>query len=135
MQKIDLDKDPLGAGKLIKRLGQNLFGEMVEAGGQVIGDVVAQGRLNAPVDEGDLRRSGHREAGYAIASASGQKLIFTGRFDTDYAAIQHENESFEHPKGGKDHFITDPAEARKPEHLKIVSAAILRAIKKTAEGQ
>ncbi len=135
MQKIDLDKDPLGMGKLIKRIGVNLFGEMVKAGGDITDDIVGQGRLKAPIDQGDLRRSIHREAGYAIAEALGQKLEFKVRADTDYAAIQHENKDFIHPKGGQAKYLTGPAEERKPEHLKMIERAVAAALRKTSAGQ
>ncbi len=134
MQKIDLEKDPLGLGKLIKRLGVNVANQLIIAGRGVRDDIVGQGRLRAPIDRGDLRRSINAEGDYAIVEAGGQKIEFSIRAAAEYAAIQHENETFEHPKGGEAKYLSGPAEERKDMHMEFIAKAIRRAMIQTAAG-
>lgn len=132
---VDLNVDPLGLGKVIKRLGLNVFENVVKAGGRAADDIVGQGRLRAPIKDGDLRRSIHREGDYSITEATGKSIDFTIRADALYAAIQHENSDFVHPKGGEDHFLTKPAKERKSVHLAMIQDAVIRGMKDTSAGK
>ena len=70
--------------------------------------IEAEAKLETPVESGDLRNSVTVSVSQIkrkvnlVASASS---IHRGY---DYSNIQHENETFNHPNGGKAHFIRDP---------------------------
>ena len=70
--------------------------------------IEAEAKLETPVESGDLRNS------VAVSvSQSGRKANLTASASSihrgyDYSNIQHENETFNHPNGGKAHFIRDP---------------------------
>ena len=70
--------------------------------------IEAEAKLETPVESGDLRRSVT-----VSVSQSGRKASLTASALSihrgyDYSNIQHENETFNHPNGGKAHFIRDP---------------------------
>lgn len=73
--------------------------------------ILREMQLQVPVDSGDLYRSlkcyvsGKPLTPTLTASASS---IHNGY---DYAEIQHENQSFNHPNGGKWHYVSDPFNA------------------------
>lgn len=131
MQKIDLNKDPLGMGKVIQKLGVNIFTALVKAGRAATDDIAGQGRLRAPIDRGDLRRSIYRDGDYSINEAEGGHIEFRVRADAAYASVQHEVTSFVHPKGGEDHFLTKPAKERKSAHMQRIQQAVIRAMRQT----
>ena len=70
--------------------------------------IEAEAKLETPVESGDLRNS------VAVSvSQRGRKASLTASASSihrgyDYSNIQHENETFNHPNGGKAHFIRDP---------------------------
>ena len=72
--------------------------------------IEAEAKLETPVESGDLRRS------VAVSvNQSGRKASLTASASSihrgyDYSNIQHENDNFNHPNGGKAHFIRDPFE-------------------------
>ena len=70
--------------------------------------IEAEAKLETPVESGDLRNSVT-----VSVSQSGRKASLTASALSihrgyDYSNIQHENETFNHPNGGKAHFIRDP---------------------------
>jgi len=134
MQKIDLNADPLGLGKLINKLGVNVFTRAVEGLEMAGDDLAGQGRLLAPVKRGDLRRSIHKDAGYAISEANGGRVSINVRAATPYAKVQHQHEEFVHPLGGEAGYLTKPADQRRGAYLKMIESKILQGIKETAAG-
>ena len=75
----------------------------------------------APVDEGDLRRSA------SAVNLSGLGLIQAAvTFNRPYAVRQHEELGYRHPKGGKAKYLEDPMNSEAPTMLKIISATIAR---------
>lgn len=72
--------------------------------------IEAEAKLETPVESGDLRRSvtvSAKRSGRQASLTASASSIHRGY---DYSNIQHENENFNHPNGGKAHFIRDPFE-------------------------
>jgi hypothetical protein len=71
--------------------------------------VNGQAVRDAPVDTGDLRGSGHVEE----AKEFGPDGKATARivFNKPYAAVQHEDQTFKHPRGGKAKYLEAPLKA------------------------
>lgn len=75
----------------------------------------------APVDEGDLRRSA------SAVNLSGLGLIQAAvTFNRPYAVRQHEELGYRHPKGGKAKYLEDPMNSEAATMLRIISATIAR---------
>lgn len=75
----------------------------------------------APVDEGDLRRSA------SAVNLSGLGTIQAAvTFNRPYAVRQHEELGYRHPKGGKAKYLEDPMNSEAATMLKIISATIAR---------
>lgn len=73
-------------------------------------DLLGRGQRDAPVDEGTLRASGYVDF-HATATTDprhGSMCTSTVVFPMVYAARQHEEESYAHPKGGKAKYLEDP---------------------------
>jgi hypothetical protein len=77
-------------------------------------------KKEAPVDTGDLMRSG--TVTMSIAGQGGQAEV---SFNTPYAVVQHENMGFAHPHG-KAKYLEDP--------LRAMSPSIFEAIRKAQEA-
>lgn len=90
--------------KFIKTLEVGVIEELEESAQIIKSEAIAQ----APYKTGKLERaiyvrvSRDKRRPGLVAGASAK----SGGYD--YAGIQHENTSFEHPIKGKDHFISDP---------------------------
>ena len=92
-------------------------GELVKARSRESAQAVRQ----APVDEGDLRRSA------SAVNLSGLGLIQAAvTFNRPYAVRQHEELGYRHPKGGKAKYLEDPMNSEAATMLKIISATIAR---------
>jgi hypothetical protein len=92
--------------------------------GLVALDLAGAAARDAPIDEGTLRGAAttsieETESG-AIAVVS---------FPLPYAARQEEEESFEHPRGGKAHYLGDALKARAPHYRAALEAADRRAMR------
>lgn len=73
-----------------------------------------------PVKDGDLRRSANNTVnGYALEAEIS--------FDTPYAARQHEETGWNHPKGGQAKYLESALEDMTDKAMQIVSTAIRRA--------
>ena len=74
--------------------------------------IEAEAKLETPVDTGALQASVTAQ----VTRTSKTKVALSVQASAissrgyDYANIQHENESFNHPNGGKAHYIKDPFE-------------------------
>lgn len=90
---------------------------------RVIGDdLLGQAQREAPVEEGTLRGSGAVDVTQDANSASVEVS-----FSTVYAARQHEEVSWKHPKGGKAKYLEDPLKAMGHRYLAALAAAMKRA--------
>ena len=83
-------------------------------------DLLGRAVMLAPVDTGDLRGSGNVQQiqdGYEV------------RFQTRYAAVQHERLDFNHPRGGQAKYLEQPLEQNRSRYLQHVRDAIRREIR------
>lgn len=108
------------------RILNGLSGRMEEAG--VRGLNMAGERLRAlsvavtPIDEGDLRSS------TAVIPATNTKDGVKVHNDSVYAARQHEELGWRHPRGGQAKYLEQPAKANAAELFAIVGAQIRREV-------
>lgn len=72
-------------------------------------DVLAQAKREVPRDLGTLRRSGTQRVGW-----QGERVVAEISFNTPYAAVQHEDRTFRHPRGGKAKYLEDPIKQYAP---------------------
>ena len=66
-------------------------------------DLERRSKEEAPVDTGDLRGSG-----WSDVVNTYQGLKGSVGFNEEYALVQHEDMTFNHPQGGKAKYLTDP---------------------------
>lgn len=81
--------------------------------------VLGEAARLAPVEEGTLRASGDRRT---IRHADGADV--EGFFSTPYAARQHEELGWRHPKGGQAKYLETPFNEASGRYEGIVGAAI-----------
>lgn len=65
--------------------------------------IQAAAQKKAPVLHGHLRGSGESSSAFNGAQLVGE--VTFGGIASAYAEVQHEEESFEHPKGGQAHYL------------------------------
>ena len=71
--------------------------------------IEAEAKLETPVDTGDLRNSVRAEVKRTLKTRSSLSLTASSvHRGYDYSKIQHDNESFNHPNGGKANYLRDP---------------------------
>lgn len=92
--------------------GLNLAGERLRALSVAV----------TPIDEGDLR------SGTAVISASSTREGVKVHNDSVYAARQHEELGWRHPRGGQAKYLEQPAKANASELFQIVGASIRRSL-------
>lgn len=85
-------------------------------------DLLGAAQREAPVKEGTLRGSGQIQR---VVTSSG--VDFEVAFVTPYAARQHEETTWEHPKGGKSKYLEDPLKERIRSYERFVAAVVRRA--------
>lgn len=91
--------------------GLNLAGERLRALSVAV----------TPIDEGDLR------SGTAVISATSAREGVKVHNDTVYAARQHEELGWRHPRGGQAKYLEQPAKENAQELFAIVGSQIRRA--------
>jgi hypothetical protein len=86
-------------------------------------DLLGRAQRDAPIEEGTLRASGDvrvvtgRGAGVAVVS-----------FNTPYAAKQHEELEYEHPRGGRAKYLEANLKAMAPAYRARIAAAFRKAL-------
>jgi hypothetical protein len=86
-------------------------------------DILAEAKRQVPRDKNTLRKSGTKEVGW-----QGDRVTATISFNTPYALVQHEDRSFQHPRGGKAKYLEDPLRAAVPDMKRRLDAAYRRAL-------
>ena len=87
-----------------------------------------EAQREAPVEEGTLRGT------MAVEEATPLDLEATISFSTPYAARQHEELDWKHPKGGKAKYLEDPMKAATPTAEKVLGATIKKALELSLRG-
>jgi hypothetical protein len=101
----------------IRRVAAKAINKMAE--GAILADAIQE----APVEEGTLRGSGR------VEPATPQNLTARISFSTPYAARQHEELDWEHPKGGKAKFLEDPLKRHGAQIERIVGKVIKQGLR------
>lgn len=124
---------------LKQRMAANTVRGVFMAGQHLLGQAVER----APVEEGTLRASaelvlivnGARFAGAGMlleAQAAARAIVAVGRrlavdaevsFNTVYAARQHEETTWRHPKGGQAKFLSEPLNSNLARYHRVITAA------------
>lgn len=86
-------------------------------------DMLGEAQRRAPVEEGTLRASGDLELDVA-----GPVMTATVSFNTVYAARQHEELDWQHPKGGQAKYLESVLLERAPRYAAILEAAMRKAL-------
>lgn len=89
-------------------------------------DLLGRAQREAPVEEGTLRGSGSVEI---RSNPDGTGVSGEVSFDTVYAARQHEEVTWTHPKGGKAKYLEDPLKAMAPRYAAAIAAAVRQSIR------
>lgn len=105
--------------RLNSRAGQILF----EVGQEIIDEV----QSDVPIRSGALRSKGmsSKVQGGPNAWAEIKFSSFAPHNSYDYAALQHEVD-FNHPRGGKDHYLIDNIKQREQEWIAMIEAQLMR---------
>lgn len=91
--------------------------------GRIGDDLLGQGQRDAPIEEGTLRGSGTSEL-----RVGAREVEVEVSFNTVYAARQHEELAWRHPKGGKAKYLEDPLKASAARYEATLAAAVGRAL-------
>lgn len=87
-------------------------------------DLLGAAQRDAPIEEGTLRGVGTTSI---EQTATGAVAVVS--FSLPYAARQEEEESYEHPRGGKAHYLGDAVKARAPFYRAALERADNRALR------
>lgn len=112
------DRPPPSGDELQMRMARAGLAAL-EIGAQT---VMGQAQRDAPVEEGTLRGSAHIET-FTSGNAVAKEVSFT----TPYAARQHEETTYEHPKGGKAKYLEDALKENVPRLEGLVAAVVRKA--------
>jgi hypothetical protein len=89
-------------------------------------DLLSKSLPLAPLDEGDLRRSGNVEG----ATVKGDVIEAQVGYATEYAVVQHEDLSLNHPEPGTSaKFLEKPARENEGLYQRFIADALKRAVK------
>lgn len=86
-------------------------------------DLMGRAQREAPVEEGTLR--GSATVTIVTTSEMGSAVV---SFNTVYAARQHEEVTWKHPKGGKAKYLEDPLKAMAQRYVQALAAAQRKAL-------
>jgi hypothetical protein len=84
-------------------------------------DLMGEAQREAPVEEGTLRGSARYDVKETI---DGVEVEVS--FNTVYAARQHEEVEYKHPKGGKAKYLSDPLKANAQRYSNLLAAFVRR---------
>lgn len=86
-------------------------------------DLLGKAQREVPRDEGTLAGTGTAEV-----EVHGDKVVGRVSFSTPYAKRQHEETTWEHPKGGKAKYLEGPLTAEAPRMETIIGAIVKRGL-------
>lgn len=109
-----------GEAAHIRRLVERAAEEGVRRCGE---DLLGKSQRLAPVEEGTLRASGELE----VEVVAGE-ITATVSFNTVYAARQHEEMDWQHPKGGQAKYLEQPLREDGPRYERIIGLAMEAAL-------
>jgi hypothetical protein len=86
-------------------------------------DLLGRAQREAPLEEGTLRASGHVEIEHTP-----HEVTAVVSFNTPYAARQHEETSWMHPRAGKAKYLEDPLKEMAGRYRAVLEAAVRKAL-------
>lgn len=89
----------------------------------IMTDVLAEAKRQTPRDKSTLVRSAVKDV-----QSLGDRIEVRITFNTPYAARQHEERSYKHPRGGKAKYLEDPMRAMAGQVERRLAAAYRRAL-------
>lgn len=94
----------------INRIQRQIKAKTKEAMEDVVSDLTRKSKELAPLDSGDLKGSGKGDVDVIGDNIVGTVSFNAGSEDgkTSYALIQHEDMSFNHPRGGQAKYLEQP---------------------------
>lgn len=95
---------------------------VVDAVTRIGEDALGEATRRAPIEEGTLRGSGDLDVEEGRASVTA-----TVSFNTVYAARQHEELDWRHPRGGQAKYLESVIRERAGRYERIIAAAVARA--------
>jgi lipoate-protein ligase A len=101
------------------RIGQNVESNVKRAVQEVVLDLQGKAQQLAPIDEGHLRGSANNKV-----VVNRGKVVGTVRFNERYALIQHEDLSFNHPKGGQAKYLEEPLKRNESQYIRDIEDAV-----------
>ena len=84
----------------VKRMIKQKTKEAME---MVVNDLTRRSKQLAPLDTGDLRGAGEGDVNF-----DGDDVVGTVSFNKPYAMVQHEDMTFNHPRGGQAKYLEQP---------------------------
>ena len=96
-------------------------------------ETMSMSQKEVPVETGTLKNSGQTFP----AETKGTQIVVTlgyGGAAQDYALVQHERTDFDHPHGGKAHYLSDPVKAMGGKLGSFLAARIGRSIERAIAG-
>jgi Bacteriophage HK97-gp10, putative tail-component len=103
-----------------RELERRIMQQAVRPALEVIGaDLAGEAAREAPVEEGTLRGSISHDV---RVTPSGMEVVVTA--DTVYAARQHEEVTWKHPKGGKAKYMSDPLKAKAGRYATLIAGFV-----------
>lgn len=126
------------SSKLINK-SLRMEGALREAAKLCAEDLLRESEMQVPVDTGALYLSGEVidngnsfDVAYSATPRDRHELDPSKPLeepaDKSYALIQHEATWFKHPRGGKDHYLSDPYNANKQTYMGIMKEAVREAV-------
>jgi hypothetical protein len=91
----------------LRQAGDRAMPIIADALNEIGGEIMAVSQREAPWDVGTLRKEG-TNYGTEIHGTEVVDTLGYGGAAMAYALIQHERTDFNHPKGGKAHYLSDP---------------------------
>jgi hypothetical protein len=104
----------VGAAQLeakLRQAGERAMPIIAGALNEIGDEVMGESKREAPWLTGALRNSG-TNYGVEIKGTEAVDTLGYGGASIPYALYQHEGVGFNHPKGGKAHYLSDPVKAR-----------------------
>lgn len=115
------------AAEFFSRCKVYIPGKVLRAMDEAIKDLQAQGSKLAPVDKSFLRAN--IEEAQDPITIQGSILTGTVAARLPYAKPQHENDWYNHPKGGQAFYLSEPLAERQAMYQSNIGQAIMEAIK------
>ena len=103
----------------IRNVERQIRAKTIEAMDKIVNDLTRRSKQLAPLDTGDLRG-----AGTGDVDTIGDNIVGTVTFDKPYAMRQHEDMSFNHPKGGQAKYLEQPLNENRDRYKEFIKDKI-----------